>query len=160
MFPQNASPRRGKATFFLFFNTVQYQISPQMACLRGCIVTPVTFCFTFHCCGFSNLISTVRFQMLPPNICMGGCKVTLATFDGLFSTVLSNVFSNRLHEKWHSHIGCIFFYFIPLCLFKSDLSALGSEQTKYKPQKRQSHIGCIVYFSLLCVIKCVLKWPA
>ena len=57
-------------------------MSPQLACLRGCIVTLVAFV------GF---FSTVCFQMFPQIACMICFKVTLVTFVCLFSTVCFQV---------------------------------------------------------------------
>ena len=115
---------------------------------------------------------------LQDQICLG-CKVTLVAFFFTFlHCAFSNVFSNRLPEKRHSHIGCIFFTF-PHCAF-SNVSSDGLHEKRYicigyicliflpsvfldvfsndLPEKRHSHIGCIFfYFSPLCIFKCVLK---
>ena len=63
---------------FLLFNTVRYQMSPQMVCIRGCIITLVASVW---------LLSTVCFQMSPQMSCLRGCIVTLVAFVWLFSTV-------------------------------------------------------------------------
>ena len=55
-----------------------FQMSPQMACMRGCILTLIAFVWLF---------STVYFQMSPQIVYTIGCVITLIAFVGLFSTV-------------------------------------------------------------------------
>ena len=81
-------------------------MSPQMACLRGCIITLVALVCFFSTVSFKLLtqrawiiagkvtlvafvwlISTVRFQMCPQIACICWCKVTLVAHVWLFSTV-------------------------------------------------------------------------
>ena len=79
--PQIACLRRcivTLVTFVWFFSTVRFQMRPQMACLRGCIVTLVAFVWLF---------STVCFQMRPQIAGLRTGKVALVTFVWLFSTV-------------------------------------------------------------------------
>ena len=57
---------------------VRFQMSPQIVCLKRCIVTLVAFVCLF---------SIVRFQMCPQMDCLRRCKVTLVGFVWLFSTV-------------------------------------------------------------------------
>ena len=64
--------------FVCLFSTVRFQMFPQIACLRRCIVTLVAFVWLF---------STVCFQMRPQMAYLGGCIVTLVAFVRLFSTV-------------------------------------------------------------------------
>ena len=81
MFTQRTWVTAGKVTmsaFVWFFSTVRFQMCPQMACPRGCIVTLVAFVWLF---------STVRFQMCPQIPCLKGCIVTLAAFVWFLSTV-------------------------------------------------------------------------
>ena len=60
------------------FSTVRFQMSPQIYCLRGGIVTLVAFVWPF---------STVRFQMTPQSACLRRGIVTLVAFVWLFPTV-------------------------------------------------------------------------
>ena len=70
-------------------------------------------------------------------------QVTLITFVWLLlHRVFSNVSSNHLHERMHSHIDCICLTFLH-CVF-SNVSL------NYMPEKRQSHIGCICLAFLHC----------
>ena len=62
----------------LTFSHVCFQMSSQMACLWGCIITLVAFDWFF---------STVCSQMCLQSACIRGCKVTLAAFFRLFSIV-------------------------------------------------------------------------
>ena len=59
------------------FSTVCFQMSPQIACLRGCIITLVALVWLF---------SSVHFQMSPQNVCPRACIITLVA---LFFTFLS-----------------------------------------------------------------------
>ena len=79
---------------------------PQIACLKGCIITQVAFvclfstvhfqmCLQSACItgfkitqvAFVCLFSTVHFQMCLQSTCIRGCKITLVAFVELFSTV-------------------------------------------------------------------------
>ena len=135
-------------------------MSSQIACLRRSIVTLVAFVWVF---------STVSFQMSPQIACLRGCKVTLVAFVWLFSAVyfkmtsqaafhrwcilalvavirlFSSVFSNGLHEKRHSHIGCICLIYFHCKLFSSGFLHL-------HPLK-QSHNFPFVWLPL-CVVLC------
>ena len=62
----------------IFSTAVCFQMSPQIACIRGCIVTLVAFVWLF---------STVRHQMFLQIGCLRGCIITLVAFVWLFSTV-------------------------------------------------------------------------
>ena len=83
-------------------------MSPQIACLRACIVALVALVWlfsTFQMCSQIActrsfiitliavvwLFSAVCFQMSPQIACVWGCKVTLVTFVWLFSTVRSQM---------------------------------------------------------------------
>ena len=57
---------------------MRFHVSPQMACLRGCKVTLVTFVWLF---------SIVRFQMCFKSACTRGFKVTSVAFVCLFPNV-------------------------------------------------------------------------
>ena len=63
---------------WLVFIDVCFQMSPQTACLSGCIVTLFTLV---------RLFSTVYFQMCPQVACLRGCIITLVASDWFFSTV-------------------------------------------------------------------------
>ena len=67
-----ASSRCHQNKNYLFTNllTVRFQMFPQMACLRGCIVTSVAFVWLFP---------TVRFRMCPQSSGIKECIITLAT---------------------------------------------------------------------------------
>ena len=54
--------------FVRLFSTVCLQMCPQIACIRGCIITQIAFVWLFP---------AVRFQMSPENICIFGWKFTL-----------------------------------------------------------------------------------
>ena len=75
--------------YLFFLHCVSFQMSPQMACLRGGIVTLV---------AFVKLFSTVPFHMCPQRTWMGACKVTLFAFLWLFATVCFQI---------HTHIACL-----------------------------------------------------
>ena len=62
----------------LAFLQCVFQMSPQIACMSGCIITQVAFVWLF---------STMRFQMCPQIACLIGCIITQVAFVGLFSTV-------------------------------------------------------------------------
>ena len=57
--------------FFLFVSTVRFQMSSQIACLRGCIVTLVAFVWLF---------STVSFLMSTQSAWMIWSKIALVAF--------------------------------------------------------------------------------
>ena len=57
-------------TFVCFFSAVCYQMSPQIICLRTCVITLATFFWLF---------SAVCFQMSPHIVCPSGRKATLVT---------------------------------------------------------------------------------
>ena len=105
------------------FSSVCFQMRPQMACPRRCIVTLATFVWLFP---------TVSFQMCPQIGCLNRCKVALIALvcfspEWVFKCVLklptckdlkshwlhifgfsplrcefSNVTSKRLHKRMHS----------------------------------------------------------
>ena len=54
-----------------FFSTVHFHVFPQMACLKGCKVTLVTFVWLFP---------TVHVHVFLQIACLRGCKVTLVAF--------------------------------------------------------------------------------
>ena len=70
-------------------------------------------------------------------------QVTLITFVWLLlHRVFSNVSSNHLHERMHSHIDCICLTFLHCVFSNVSLNCM--------PEKRQSHIGCICLAFLHC----------
>ena len=94
-------------------------MSPQMACMRRCIVALVAFVWLF---------STVCFQMLPQMACMRRCIVTLAAFMWLFSTVCfqmspqiacmrRNIATLITFAFWFNEIVSHFFLYLHLCPF-------------------------------------------
>ena len=64
--------------FILLLSAVNFQMSPQSACMRGCIVTLVAFVW---------LLSSVSFHMCPQRTLIRACKITQVAFVWLFSTV-------------------------------------------------------------------------
>ena len=60
------------------FSTVFFHMCPQIACLKGCKITLITFVLLF---------STVHFQMRLQSTCIRGCIFALVAFVWLFSTV-------------------------------------------------------------------------
>ena len=147
--------------FVWLFSAVRFQMNLQSECIRWCIVTLVAFVWLF---------SAVRFQMSLQTPCMGGCKITLVAFVWLISAVyfkmtsqaafhrwcilalvalirlFSSVFSNGLHEKRHSHIGCICLIYFHCKLFSSGFLHLHS--------LKQSHNFPFFYSQMLCVVLC------
>ena len=79
-------------------------MSPQIAFQRRRKVTLA---------ALTRLFRTVCFRMYSHRACIKGCKVTLVAFVCLFSIhcAFSNVSSNRLPVRMHSHIGYIFLLF-------------------------------------------------
>ena len=63
-------------SFAWLFSTVGFQMSPQIACIRGCKVTLIAFVWLF---------STVGFQMFPQSVCRGGGVATLVALVWLVS---------------------------------------------------------------------------
>ena len=83
-------------------------MSPQMACLRGSIITLVAFVW---------LISTVCFQMSPQIACLRRCIVTLVAFVWLFSNVcFRNEPSNCIFEKMPVTPVAIIVFVSTLCI--------------------------------------------
>ena len=144
--------------FVWLFPTVCFQMSPQVACLRGCKVALV---------AFVSLFSIVGSQMSPQIACLRGCIVALVAFFYFPHWVLkcllelhsrigcicltflhcgfSNVSSNCLHQRMHSDTGCICLTFLH-CVF--------SNVSSNRLHKRiHSRIGCIFLFSPLRVFK-------
>ena len=93
------------------FFTVCFQMFPQLACQRGCIVTLV---------AYVRLFPTVYHQMSSQNTCLRRCKVTLVAIVCFFSIVYFQI-SPQI-TCWRGCIGGLhwlhFFYFSPLCVFK------------------------------------------
>ena len=90
MYPQTASQRECIITlgaFVWLFSTVCFQMSPQMRCLRRYIVTLVAFIWLF---------STMCLQMFPQNVRTRGCIATLVAFAWLFSTMRFQIFLKLL----------------------------------------------------------------
>ena len=54
-----------------YFSTLRFQMSPQIACMRGCIITQIAFVWLFP---------AVRFQMSYENTWIFGWKFTLVAF--------------------------------------------------------------------------------
>ena len=85
---------------FGFFSTVHFHVFPQMACLKGCKVTLVTFVWLFP---------TVHVHVFLQIACLRGCKVTLVAFVLLLgnlrlqlwklSKLTTNVISNDTKKK-------------------------------------------------------------
>ena len=105
----------------LRFFSVGFQMSPQMASSRGCIVTLIAFIWLVSTVGFHMFpqigwimackvtlvvsvwfFSTVSFQMYPQSACIKGCIVTLVAFVALFFTVCFQTFPEIACQR-----GCI-----------------------------------------------------
>ena len=112
---------------FFTFSTVSFQMCPQMACLRRCIVTLVAFIWLFSTVCFQMspqnvcprrgivtlvafvwLFPTVHFQMCLQTSCPRRGKVTLVAFVWLFSTVRLKMFLRRCNVTLHPLTKCLF----------------------------------------------------
>ena len=111
--------------------TVHFQMSHQIACLRGCILTLDLLDWVF---------STMLFQMSPQIACLKGCKLTLVAFVCLFS--------------WYIHTGCLGLTFLQ-CVFL-DVSWNGLPKRMHIAYSHWLHL---FDFSPLCIFRCVLKSP-
>ena len=76
----------------LIVSTVCFQMSPQMACPRECIVTLVAFVWLF---------SSVCCQMCPQITCLSWGKVTLVW--SFLHCVFLNVSSNYVQTRMHNY---------------------------------------------------------
>ena len=124
---------------------IYFQMYLQNICTGSCKVTQV---------AFSWLFPTVPFKVSPQIAYLSGCKVTLVAFVWLFlHCAFSDVSWEYLHGKMHSHAGCTFFTFSPLCVFECLFKLPACEDAK-------SHWLHLIEFSPVCVFKCVLKWHA
>ena len=74
--------------------------------------------------------------------CLRGGIVTLIAFFTFLHSAFSNVSSNHLPEKRHSHIGCICLTFLHC--------AISNVSSNRLPLRMQSHIGCICFTFLHC----------
>ena len=74
-------------TLVWLFSTMCFQMSPQITCQRGCIVTLVAFVF-----------STVRSQVCPEIACLRRDKVTLVAFVWRFILAHFCHYSNSFHS--------------------------------------------------------------
>ena len=136
---------------------VCFQMFPQFACQRGCIVTLV---------AYVRLSTIVYHQMRSQTTCLRKCKVLLKRMQSytcyilltFFHCAFSNVSSNCLSKRMHSRIGCICFDFSLLYVFKWILKwfapDISNVSSNYIPQKRHIHIGCSELF-IHCGILCV-----
>ena len=89
-----------KFAFGGLFAAVDFQLCPQMTCLRGCIVTMVTLVLIFLRCVFLNGSSKgLPWKMHSHNGCI--------FFFNFLLCALSNVSSNCLLWRMQSHTGCI-----------------------------------------------------
>ena len=125
-----------------FLSTVCFQMSPQMANSRGCIVTLVAFLCLSPLCGLyvsaywmfpgmhshigciCLVFSTVGFQMYPQSACIKGCIVTLAAFFALFSTVCSQMFPQNVCQR-----GCVVSLVAYVRLFSTLYYQMSSQPT-------------------------------
>ena len=98
-----------QAAFVCLFSTVRSQMSLQITRIIWCIIALVAFVWFF---------STVRRQMCPQMTGIYGCIITLAAFVWLFSTVHLHVSSKHLHMRMHNHTCCSGLNF-PHCAFPS-----------------------------------------
>ena len=153
-----------------------------------CSITNVLiYIVTFHFCNYVSWFLII--DMLPQIALMNGCIVTPITFVWHFSSVFSNVSSNCLHERMHTHTGCICLTFLHCafsnvssnglyeqmhshigCIYSSFLHCVFSNvPTKHLHRRMQSHTGCICSFSLLrfkispqhvCTRRCIVTLVA
>ena len=121
--------------YSLIFSTVYYQMSFQIACPKGCIVTLVAFVWLF---------TTVYFQMSPQIACLRGSKLALIALVWFFSIMFfSNVWPKHFPKKLQSHIGYICKPLVH-CVFSSVSS-------NCLPRWIQSHTGCICLTYVLLI---------
>ena len=125
--------------FVWLFSTVCFQMLPQIACIRGCIITLV---------AFVGLLSTVRFEMSPQIACPRGRKVTLVAFVELFSTMYFQM-SPQIACLRGCIVALVAFFYFPQWVLKCLLEL-------------HSRIAWLHLFdfSPLCIFKCFLKSPA
>ena len=169
MFLQTPCPRRGIVALVAFDLSLLcvFCMLPQMAFIRGCLVTLVAFVWLF---------SAVHFQMIPQTPCLR--RVILVAYVWLFSTVPFQMFlqtpcprrgilalvaldlsllcvfcmlPHGFFKRIHNRIGCICLTFLH-CAFSYVVS-----NGFYK--RMHSRIGCIclTYFSPLCICKLSFK---
>ena len=115
--------------------TVHLQMFSQIACIRGGIVTLVTFV---------RLFSTVYFQMSLQNSKHAKMQSHIGCICLTFiHCAFSNVALNCLAEKRHIRIGCISLTFLH-CASSNDVS-------NFLHRRRHNHICCIYLTFLHCV---------
>ena len=78
--------------FVCLFSTVSFQMYPQFTCLSRCIITQAAFVWLF---------STMYFQMCLQNTCIGRCIFTLAAFVLLFFIVCFQMSPQIASLRWH-----------------------------------------------------------
>ena len=112
---------------------------PQLACLRGCKVTLITFV---------QLLSTVCFQVCLQMACSRRGIVTLHAFAWLFSIFkcVLKLSTQKVAKSHWLHL----FVFSPLCILECVLKLLAWTEAK-------SHWLHLFDFSPLWIFTCVLK---
>ena len=136
---------------------MRFQVVPKVACSKGCMITlAASIDFSplwdlkciFKSAGQvdANLHWLHLFDFSP--LCVFKCIIKHSWFSQVpqptcltfLHYVFSNVSSNCLPVWMESHIGCIYFDFSPMCVFKCLLKS-----------PMQSHIGCISLMFLRCI---------
>ena len=108
--------------------------------------TCVTYMLHMYEYVYVTCVTYVMDNFIPNSVSIGFICLTF------LHCAFSNVSSNRLPKKRHSHIGCICLSFLH-CAF----SNVSSNRL---PNKRHSHIDCICLTFLRCVFSNVLKLSA
>ena len=78
------------------FSIVYFRMSPQIACLRGSIIT-------VHTGYIDATFLPVYFQMSPQTDCVIWCKITQVAFDCLFPTMGFQMFPKMAGMGWSWH---------------------------------------------------------
>ena len=96
------------------FSSVCFQMCPQIACMRGCIVALVAFVWLF---------STVRFEMSPQCTWIRACIVTLAACVWLFSTVCFQMCLQMtcLRRGIVALVTFVWFYYFIICVSQGNI---------------------------------------
>ena len=78
---------------------------PQIACLRGCIITMVAFVW---------LYSTMNFQVSPQIACLRGCVITLVAFVWLFTKMCFQMSLQTSNIRWCKVTLIAFFWLLSI----------------------------------------------
>ena len=140
----------------LTFIHVHFQMCPQIACPRECIVALAAFVLTFSPqCVFKWILKWFApdISNVSSNYITQKRHIHISCiYFAFLHCVFSNVSSMHLHKKIHSHIGCndLFIHCGILCVSSNCLH-----------EKVHSHIGCnwlhCYAFLLLCICKAAVE---